>query len=46
MHMRKILERDKIIFGFEFFPPSTDRGWDALTDRMKTFEALEPSIVQ
>jgi len=43
--MRKILERDKIIFGFEFFPPSTDRGWDALTDRMKTFEALEPSIV-
>jgi len=45
MHMRKILERDKIIFGFEFFPPSTDRGWDALTDRMKTFEALGPSIV-
>ncbi len=43
--MRKILERDKIIFGFEFFPPSTDGGWDALTDRMKTFEALEPSIV-
>ena len=43
--MRKILERDKIIFGFEFFPPSTDGGWDALTARMKTFEALEPSIV-
>ncbi|MBT4523989.1 MAG: methylenetetrahydrofolate reductase [NAD(P)H] [Phycisphaerae bacterium] len=45
MHMRKILERDKIIFGFEFFPPNTDGGWDALTARMKTFEALEPSIV-
>ncbi|HIA71661.1 MAG TPA: methylenetetrahydrofolate reductase [NAD(P)H] [Phycisphaerales bacterium] len=45
MHMRKILERDKTVFGFEFFPPRTDREWDALTDRMQTFEALEPSIV-
>ncbi len=43
--MRKILERDKTVFGFEFFPPRTDREWDALTDRMQTFEALEPSIV-
>jgi methylenetetrahydrofolate reductase (NADPH) len=45
MHMQEILKRDKTIFGFEFFPPRTEGGWDALTDRMQKFEALEPSFV-
>ncbi|MAI66680.1 MAG: methylenetetrahydrofolate reductase [NAD(P)H] [Phycisphaerae bacterium] len=45
MHMHDILNRDKTIFGFEFFPPKTDDGWDGLVSRLHTFEALEPSFV-
>ena len=45
MHMKDILKRDKNVFGFEFFPPRTDDGWDGLTSRLHTFEALEPSFV-
>ncbi|MBC8200677.1 MAG: methylenetetrahydrofolate reductase [NAD(P)H] [Planctomycetes bacterium] len=45
MKMREILERDQTVFSFEFFPPKTESGWDALTDRLHKFEALEPSFV-
>lgn len=45
MHVSEILERDKTIFSFEFFPPKTEKGWDTLTNRLDTFEALEPSFV-
>jgi methylenetetrahydrofolate reductase (NADPH) len=45
MKMREILERDQIVFSFEFFPPKTDPGWVGLTDRLHEFEALEPSFV-
>jgi methylenetetrahydrofolate reductase (NADPH) len=45
MHFRDILKRDKTIFSFEFFPPKSDTGWGALTDRLGEFEALEPSFV-
>lgn len=45
MHLREILNRDKTIFSFEFFPPKSESGWDALTNRLHEFEALEPSFV-
>lgn len=45
MHLRDILKRDKTVFSFEFFPPKSEGGWNALTDRLHEFEALEPSFV-
>ena len=33
------------MFSFEFFPPKTEKGWNALTSRLCKFEALEPSFV-
>ncbi|MDE1037382.1 MAG: methylenetetrahydrofolate reductase [NAD(P)H] [Phycisphaerales bacterium] len=45
MHFNDILARDKTIFSFEFFPPNTDTGWNALEGRLGDFEALEPSFV-
>ena len=45
MQMHEILNRDQTIFSFEFFPPKTESGWVALTDRLHKFEALEPSFV-
>ncbi len=45
MHVREILKRDKTIFSFEFFPPKTEKGWNALSNHLHTFEALEPSFV-
>ena len=45
MHVNDILQRDKTIFSFEFFPPKTDDGWSRLTNRLGDFEALEPSFV-
>ncbi|MDP7005076.1 MAG: methylenetetrahydrofolate reductase [NAD(P)H] [Phycisphaerales bacterium] len=45
MHVRDILERDKTIFSFEFFPPKSDIGWEKLTNQLSEFEALEPSFV-
>jgi methylenetetrahydrofolate reductase (NADPH) len=43
--MKEILNRDQTIFGFEFFPPKTEKGWSGLTNRLNAFEALEPSFV-
>ncbi len=45
MHFNDILKRDRTIFSFEFFPPKTEKGWNALTGRLCEFEALEPSFV-
>lgn len=45
MQMAEILQRDTTVFGFEFFPPKTDAGWDALNSRLHTFESLDPSFV-
>ncbi|MBC8421730.1 methylenetetrahydrofolate reductase, partial [bacterium] len=45
MHFNDILKRDSTIFSFEFFPPKTEKGWNALTGRLCEFEALEPSFV-
>lgn len=45
MHMQDIFKRDSATFSFEFFPPRTDAGWDALFRRISDFEALRPSFV-
>jgi len=45
MHVADIFERDSMTFSFEFFPPRTDAGWDALFRRIADFEALAPSFV-
>jgi methylenetetrahydrofolate reductase (NADPH) len=45
MHVSDILNRDKTIFSFEFFPPKSDDGWSALSNRLHDFEAMEPSFV-
>lgn len=45
MHVQDILKRDKTIFSFEFFPPKSDDGWTALSNRLHEFETLVPSFV-
>ena len=45
MHVRDILGRDKTSFSFEFFPPKSEDGWRALSNRLHEFETLEPSFV-
>jgi len=45
MHIADIFARDKTTVSFEFFPPRTDDGWEALFDRISDFEALGPSFV-
>ena len=45
MHVTEIFKRDSMALSFEFFPPRTDAGWDALFRRISDFEALGPSFV-
>lgn len=45
MHIADIFARDKTTVSFEFFPPRTDDGWEALFERISDFEALRPSFV-
>ena len=45
MHITDIFRRDSMTLSFEFFPPRTDAGWDALFQRIADFEALRPSFV-
>ncbi len=45
MHVGDIFRRDSMTFSFEFFPPRTDAGWEALFRRISDFEALQPSFV-
>lgn len=45
MHVADIFQRDSMTLSFEFFPPRTDEGWDALFRRISDFEALGPSFV-
>jgi methylenetetrahydrofolate reductase (NADPH) len=45
MHVTEIFKRDSMTLSFEFFPPRTDAGWDALFRRISDFEALGPSFV-
>ncbi|MDZ4830305.1 MAG: methylenetetrahydrofolate reductase [NAD(P)H] [Phycisphaerae bacterium] len=45
MHVADILARDSTTFSFEFFPPKSDAGWEALYGTIADFERLEPSFV-
>ncbi|MFO0827740.1 MAG: methylenetetrahydrofolate reductase [NAD(P)H] [Phycisphaerales bacterium] len=45
MHIADILARDSTTFSFEFFPPKTDAGWDAMFGTIAEFERLDPSFV-
>ncbi len=45
MHIRDIFNRDQTTISFEFFPPRTDKAWDALFNRIADFETLRPSFV-
>ncbi|MGI9015214.1 MAG: methylenetetrahydrofolate reductase [NAD(P)H] [Phycisphaerales bacterium] len=45
MHITDIIARDGATFSFEFFPPRTETGWDALFSRISDFESLAPSFV-
>jgi methylenetetrahydrofolate reductase (NADPH) len=45
MHIQDIFEKYQTTFSFEFFPPKTDKGWDALFKNMQALEELEPSFV-
>ena len=45
MHIADVFQRDSITFSFEFFPPTTEAGWDRLFARIRDFEVLAPSFV-
>lgn len=45
MHLADVLARDSFTASFEFFPPKTDDGWEALFASITDFGALKPSFV-
>ncbi|MDZ4753155.1 MAG: methylenetetrahydrofolate reductase [NAD(P)H] [Phycisphaerae bacterium] len=45
MHIGDVFARDSTTFSFEFFPPKSDAGWDALFGTIADFERLGPSFV-
>jgi len=45
MHVVDIFARDGLTTSFEFFPPRSVPGWDALYATISDFEALSPSFV-
>lgn len=45
MHIAEVFQRDSMTFSFEFFPPTTEAGWDRLFNRIRDFEDLAPSFV-
>ncbi len=45
MHIADILARDKTTFSFEFFPPKSDAGAQALFEHITRLESLKPSFV-
>lgn len=45
MHIRDVLERDRMTASFEFFPPRTDDAWRDFAASLPEFEALRPSFV-
>lgn len=45
MHIADIFARHRTTISFEFFPPATEDGWEALFGRIADFEALAPSFV-
>lgn len=45
MHIRELFERDRATFSFEFFPPKTTEGVEALFHSIRELEPLKPSFV-
>ncbi|MCX7869144.1 MAG: methylenetetrahydrofolate reductase [NAD(P)H] [Terrimicrobiaceae bacterium] len=45
MHISEILRRDRPSFSFEFFPPKTAEGAEALYETIRQLEPLRPSFV-
>ena len=45
MLIKEILERQKTLLSFEFFPPKFDKGWDALFETIASLVPLNPSFV-
>jgi methylenetetrahydrofolate reductase (NADPH) len=45
MHIRDIFQEHRTTFSFEFFPPKTDEGFEALFRTIARLEALKPSFV-
>lgn len=45
MHIADILTNDKVHFSFEFFPPKTEEGSNALFENIKQLAPIDPSFV-
>jgi methylenetetrahydrofolate reductase (NADPH) len=45
MHLSDVLARDSFTASFEFFPPKTEGGWNALFGTIADFGKLKPSFV-
>ncbi|MSQ91026.1 MAG: methylenetetrahydrofolate reductase [NAD(P)H] [Phycisphaerales bacterium] len=45
MHLNDVLARDSFTASFEFFPPKSSAGWDALFTTIADFGKLRPSFV-
>jgi len=45
MHISDLFAQHAATFSFEFFPPKTDKGWDALFGHIKELESLKPGFV-
>lgn len=45
MHIADIFQAHRVTFSFEFFPPRSDTGWDALFATVRELEPLRPAFV-
>ena len=45
MHIREILNSNRISFSFEFFPPKTEKGSEQLYENIRTLAELKPAYV-
>ena len=45
MHIDDVFQRDRTTFSFEFFPPSTEKGWATLKKSIEDLATLAPSFV-
>jgi methylenetetrahydrofolate reductase (NADPH) len=45
MRIRDLFGRERPVFSFEFFPPKTDKGFDALFRTIAELKQLDPSFV-
>lgn len=45
MHIQDTFDSTETTFSFEFFPPKTDRAWEALYESITDLESLNPSFV-